>query len=124
MTLTIRTGEAGLSMFFRDYQQIALRCLWKADDGKSSRDVWEYVNKKLEVGSISRASIINFLNSMVDNDMLNYETTTGKGGHRRIYHNKYSQSEFKQKLTEITINALIISFPEETKKTISSLKTN
>jgi predicted transcriptional regulator len=123
MTLTIRTGEAGLSMFFRDYQQIALRCLWEADDGKSSRDVWEYVNKKLKVGSISRASIINFLNSMVDNDMLNYETTTGKGGHRRIYHNKYSQSEFKQKLTEITINALIISFPEETKKTISSLRT-
>lgn len=124
MTLTIRTGEAGLSMFLRDYQQIALQCLWEADDGKNSREVWEYVNKKLEVGSISRASIINFLNSMVDDDMLNYETTTGKGGHRRIYHKKYSQSEFKQKLTEITINALIKSFPKETKKTISSLKTN
>ena len=122
MTLTIRTGDAGLSMFFRDYQQIALQCLWEADGGKSSREVWEYVNKNLEIGSISRASIINFLNSMVDDDMLDYETTTGKGGHRRIYHKKYSQSEFKQKLTEITINALLKSFPEETKKIISSLK--
>jgi hypothetical protein len=57
---------------------------------------------------------------MVDDEMLNYETTTGKGGHRRIYYQKYDPSEFKQKLAEITLKALKESFPEETKKALAS----
>jgi hypothetical protein len=118
MTLIIKTEETGLSMFLRPYQQIALQCIWDAEGGKSSRDVWEYVNDNLSNGSISRASIINFLNYMVDENLLDYETTTGKGGHRRIYHEKYDLSEFKLTLINISLNALKKSFPEETTKII------
>jgi hypothetical protein len=120
MTLTINTEEQGLLMFLRPYQEIALQCIWESNDGKSSRQVWDFVNQKLVNESISRASIINFLNQMVDDEMLNYETTTGKGGHRRIYYQKYDPSEFKQKLAEITLKALKESFPEETKKALAS----
>ena len=118
MTLIIKTDETGLSMFLRPYQQIALQCIWDAEGGKSSREVWEYVNDNLSSGSISRASIINFLNYMVDENLLDYETTTGKGGHRRIYHQKYDLSEFKLTLINISLDALKKSFPEETTKII------
>ena len=120
MTLTINTEEQGLLMFLRPYQEIALQCIWESNEGKSSRQVWDYANQKLVNETISRASIINFLNQMVDDGMLNYETTTGKGGHRRIYYQKYDPSEFKQKLAEITLKALKESFPEETKKALAS----
>ena len=47
-------------------------------------------------GTISRASIINFLNDMVDREYLDFEEVTGKGGHRRLYYsNVYSEEEFK-----------------------------
>ena len=118
MTLTIKTDQTGLSMFLRPYQQIALQCIWDAEGGKSSREVWEYVNDNLPNGSISRASVINFLNYMVDEGLLDFETTTGKGGHRRIYHQKYDLSEFKLTLINISLNALKKSFPEETTKII------
>jgi hypothetical protein len=118
MTLTIKTDQIGLSMFLRPYQQIALQCIWDAEGGKSSREVWEYVNDNLPNGSISRASVINFLNYMVDEGLLDFETTTGKGGHRRIYHQKYNLSEFKLTLINISLIALKKSFPEETTKII------
>ena len=121
MTLTIRTGEAGLSMFFRDYQQIALQCLWEADSGKSSREVWEYVNKNLEIGSISRASIINFLNRMVDQGILDYRTATGKGGHHRIYYPIMDEKAYKKHLLKTVVESLSRDFPEETKEALNEL---
>jgi predicted transcriptional regulator len=121
MALTVNINEKGLSMFISPYQQIALQCIWEDNTGKSSRQVWKYVNQNLDNESISRASIINFLNRMVDEGLLNYETTTGKGGYRRIYYQKYSPSEFKEELIKTTINALKESFPEETLKAISSI---
>jgi len=35
--------------------------------------------------AVSRASVINFLNYMVDEGLLTYTVETGKGGHHRIY---------------------------------------
>jgi hypothetical protein len=44
------------------------------------------VNKGFEgTGSISRASIINFLNAMCDEGILTYGDETGRGGYHRIY---------------------------------------
>lgn len=122
MALTVNISEKGLSMFISPYQQMALQCIWEDNTGKSSRQVWNYVNQKMYNDSISRASIINFLNRMVDEGLLNFETTTGKGGYRRIYYQKFGHSEFKEELIKRTLNALKGSFPEETLKAISSIK--
>lgn len=80
--------------------------LWKTGTGQSSRDVWVQVNedlkKKYSRESISRASVINFLNDMVDEKVLTYTEITGKGGHRRIYTAAMNEQKFWKKVTELT----------------------
>ena len=124
MTLTIDTAGEGLAMVLKDYQEEALKYLWRLNgDGASSRDVWVQVNKDLEGRrTISRASIINFLNSMVDEGVLNYIEITGKGGHRRIYSAKYDEAEFKQFVAETVLKNLLRDFPDETTKALQSVK--
>jgi predicted transcriptional regulator len=124
LTLTIDTAGKGLAMVLKDYQEVALRYLWRLDgEGASSRDVWMQVNEDLKgKRTISRASIINFLNSMVDEGVLNYTETTGKGGHRRIYSAKFDEAEFKQYVAKVVLKNLMRDFPEETRKALQQVK--
>ena len=113
-------------MVLKDYQQVAMEHLWELNGtGASSRDVWAAVNEKMprKAGkpAISRASIINFLNDMVDNGVLTYTEVTGKGGHRRIYTAKYNEAEFKEWLVTTVLNALQRDFEDETKSAIDAI---
>lgn len=124
MPITVDTSGEGLAMVLKDYQEVALRYLWRLDgEGASSRDVWVQVNDDL-MGkrTISRASIINFLNSMVDEGVLNYTEITGKGGHRRIYSAKYDEAGFKQYIAKVVLGNLLRDFPEETRKALQKVK--
>jgi len=91
--------KTGLDMFFKPYQVIALNILWNSRDPLSSRQVWEQANMQLP-GSISRASIINFLNASVEKGLLDYVETTGKGGYRRLYSSKLTKPETSTFLSE------------------------
>jgi predicted transcriptional regulator len=124
MPLTVDTASEGLEMVLKDYQEAALRYLWRLDGGgASSRDVWVQVNEDLKgKRTISRASIINFLNSMVDEGVLNYTETTGKGGHRRIYSAKYDEAGFKEYIAKVVLGNLLRDFPEETRKALQKVK--
>jgi len=96
------TQDPGLGLVLKDYQEAAMHILWKTGEG-SSRDVWEAVNKNLlGIRTISRASIINFLNAMVDEGFLSYTETTGKGGHRRIYTVAVTEEEFWKRIAKET----------------------
>ena len=92
MDLNLDLTETGLEMFFRPYQIISLDILWNSEETLSSRQVWEQANEQLP-GTISRASIINFLNASVENGLLDYVETTGKGGYRRLYSSKLTKPE-------------------------------
>jgi Fe2+ or Zn2+ uptake regulation protein len=109
-----------LSKVLRDYQQEALRFIWKSEGkGLTSRVVYTHVNKRLDAGkSISRASIINFLNAMVEEGVLDYVEETAQGGSRRVYSAKFDEAGFKRSLAESFISSLMMDFPEETKKVI------
>ena len=121
MTLIFNPAKNSLSKVFRDYQQEALKSVWKnSEKGVISREVYEYVNGKID-GSISRASIINFLNAMVDEGVLNYTERTGKGGYHRVYTPRLNESEFKQYVAQTMISSLLKDFPEETKAALSQL---
>ncbi len=100
MDLKLDLSETGLEMFFKPYQIISLDILWNSEETLSSRQVWEKANKQLP-GSISRASIINFLNASVENGLLDYVETTGKGGYRRLYSSKLNRPETSAFLSEI-----------------------
>jgi Fe2+ or Zn2+ uptake regulation protein len=105
MDLILDLSETGLEMFFKPYQIASLDLLWNNEESLSSRQVWEQVNETLS-GTISRASIINFLNASVENGLLDYFETTGKGGYRRIYSSKLSKTEASKFLTEFVIERL------------------
>ena len=105
MDLMLDLSETGFEMFFKLYQIASLDLLWSSDEHLSSREVWEKVNEVLP-GTISRASIINFLNASVENGLLDYVETTGKGGYRRLYTPKLSKDETTEYLSKIVTDQL------------------
>jgi hypothetical protein len=113
-SLEYDTGETSLRTVLKDYQEIALRTLWESQQGLNSRQVWEQVNKQLSPESISRASIINYLEAMRGMGVLKGVEVTGKGGHRWIYSPAMTESGFKLFVAETLISILIRDFPEET----------
>ena len=105
MDLTLDLSETGFAMFFRPYQNATFELLWSSDGYLSSREVWKEVNVVLP-GTISRASIINFLNASVENGFLDFKETTGKGGYRRLYSSKLSKEETTRYLSKIVNDKL------------------
>jgi hypothetical protein len=92
-------------MFFKPYQRATYETLWKHPDGLSSREISVMVNNMLPY-SISRASIIHFLNRSFENGIVNYREETCKGGVRRIYRHKYDKQGLIDYLTSLVKQAL------------------
>lgn len=73
-------------MFYRPYEIIGWDVIWNSPEAMGSGAVWKKVNYELGPDdSISRASIIFFLNREVDKGFMAWKDATGKGGHHRLY---------------------------------------
>ena len=108
LEISIDLEAEGLNVVLKDYQIETLKLLWETQAkvakqpmmkwvGLSSREVWAKVNERMRIlgmGAISRASIINFLNTAAGIGVLNYTEITGKGGHRRIYTAALTEQEY------------------------------
>ena len=116
MGFVIDPEKTGLEKVLRNYQIEALRMVWDDDPkGVTSRDVYQRVNKQLEgVRTISRASIINFLNAMCDEGVLTYVEETCKGGTRRKYFTGLNEGEFKKHIGKSVLESLLNDFPDQT----------
>ena len=116
LNLIVDTSKQGLSKVLRKYQELALRYVWEIGDrGVNSRLVYFAVNEELpSERSISRASIIFFLNDMVDEGVLGFRDATGKGGHHRVYYPLMDESEYIKQIVYTCITSLIADFREET----------
>ena len=116
MPFTIDPDKTGFEKVLRDYQIEALRMVWDDDPkGVTSREVYQHVNKQLEgVRTISRASIINFLNAMCDEGVVNYVEETCKGGTRRKYSTGLDEEEFKKHIAKSVLESLLKDFPDQT----------
>jgi len=115
--LEIDASQQGLRMVLREYEEQVLKVFW--DDPQkeyTSKLVCDRINQRLGLGSISRASIINFLEDMVEMGVLSKRETTGKGGYRGIYSSKIDESGFKRFIAETSLEALMRNFSEETKQ--------
>ena len=123
MTFKFDPARTGLAKALRDYQIEALRLVWeKGEEGAISKEVWLHANKVLkDTKTISRASIINFLNAMVEEGVLNYKVETCKGGTRRIYTPRLNEGGFKKYVAKMVISSLIRDFPEETNQALKEL---
>ncbi len=110
------TEQEGLLTLFKPYQAILLEHIWELNEservGINSGVAHKYLLGKPE--KKSRASVIFFLNDLVDDGILEYEERTGKGGHHRVYYPKFDRDEFsiyvnekiKAKLAEVFTPAL------------------
>jgi hypothetical protein len=123
MDLMFDPKADGLSKVLRDYQEEALRFVWSSEQGVNSRLVWLHVNEAFGgEKTVSRASIINFLNGMVDERVLDYEERSGKGGYHRVYLPRLDESGFKKAMAKSVISSLMRDFPEETNEVLKNYK--
>jgi predicted transcriptional regulator len=114
-------SEKGLRAVLKDYQEIALRAIWATPEDLGSKAVWDRVNAELKPNTISRASVINFLEAMKEMGVLKGEERTGKGGYHWIYSPAMNESEFKQHIARTILESLMRDFPEETTAAISKI---
>jgi hypothetical protein len=120
MGIVFDTDEEVFRTRLREYQEMALRVLWGSERGLTSRDVWIGVNKGFEgIRSISRASIINFLNAMCEEGFLKFEEETCKGGTRRRYFPGLDEEGFKRHVAKKDISKLSEMWP----RTLPALNT-
>jgi len=119
--LRFKAGKKGLEVFFLPWQVEVLNYLWSIyPEDANSREVYENVVKRLDK-TVSRTSIINYLNEMVDERLILYTESTGKGGVHWRYKIKFSKSEFKEYLVRRVMDKLLSEYPEATKKAIKQV---
>lgn len=83
--LVFDLSKEGLLCVLRPYQIAVMHCFWDKKEPRVSRDVYDYLQDIGEEAAKSRASVIIFLNRMVDEGFLDYIEETGKGGYHRVY---------------------------------------
>ncbi len=115
-------SKTGLRKTLKEYEELALRYIWEiGDEGAGSGITWRAVNERLEEGkTISRASIIFFLNRMLDQSVLGFRDATGKGGHHKIYITKLDESGYKKYIVRILLESVMNDFPKETKEILQT----
>ena len=122
MTIVIDPSKEGLEKVLRDYQIEALNIIWNIDKkGLTSREVYQAVNRSLGDKTISRASIINFLNDMCDEGVLKYEEETCKGGTRRKYFTGLDEKGFKKHIAKVVFKSFMRDFPAQTKEAFAEV---
>lgn len=116
------TSEEGLLTLFKPYQAVLLEHLWELNEnervGQNSGQAHKFLQDKPE--KKSRASVIFFLNDMVEEGVLEYEERTGKGGHHRVYYPKINRDEFADYVVRKITSKLKEVFPNAKKLKVSS----
>ena len=113
--------QTGLRAIFKDWQETTFRIIIENPQGLNSREAWEKVNEKLGKDAISRASIINFLQDLLEGGILTADDQTGRGGHHNVYKPAMNQTQLQQHIAETILQSLISEFPEETKKALKTV---
>ena len=116
------TAQTGFSAVLKDWQLKAMQVIWHTPEGANSRKVWQEVNKMLGRDTISRASIINFLNDMKELGVLDGDDRTGKGGHYLVYKLGMNEAEFKYFIASKMLESLMRGFPIETRVTLDKIR--
>lgn len=86
--MKLDTGKSGINAVWKHYEHEVISFLLdRGEEGSGSGDVFAHCRFKLsEFGkTISRASVIFFLNRLVDDGLATWRDVTGKGGHAKIY---------------------------------------
>ncbi|UCH56900.1 MAG: hypothetical protein JSV18_06045 [Candidatus Bathyarchaeota archaeon] len=108
------TSMKGLHTLFKPYQAKLLEWIWELNGndtvGVKSNRAHKYLHNTPE--KKSRASVIIFLDNMVEEGVLTYELKTGKGGYHRVYYPKMNRKQFSQYVVDTITNKLREVFPD------------
>jgi Fe2+ or Zn2+ uptake regulation protein len=115
------TSQTGLEAVLRDWQVKLLKVVWASNQGLKSSQAHEKVKAALGSESISRASVINFLESMREAGVLRGVEETGKGGYHWVYYAAMDEAEFKRFVSSRLIESLMESFPSETQAALKKI---
>jgi len=108
--LRIDLRKSGLSMLFKPYQKYLLEHIWNkvsTDEPIGSRKAHD-LNQTTD-DKKSRASLIFFLNDMVDEGILGWHDRTGKGGHHRLYYPLMTEEQFWTRIARNVHMKLIVA---------------
>ena len=109
------TKQKGLETLFKPYQALLLEWIWKLNEkektGVNSGQAHAYLQETIE--KKSRASVIFFLNDLVEERILTYEERTGKGGHHRVYYPTMNREEFSAYVVNSINEKLLQVFPRK-----------
>ncbi len=102
-TFKVDLAKSGLDMLFEPYQTEIMNTLWTGGTWNTAR-MWEAL-KTRDIRArrpypVSRASVINFMARMAEEDIIGYTEKTGKGGHQRVYTAKKTETELWHLLAE------------------------
>ncbi len=78
-------AQEGLLCVLKPYQVEIMKHFWNTQTPMDSRTVHNHLLSAEVEGAKSRASVINFMNDMVEEGFLDYEEKTTKGGYKKIY---------------------------------------
>jgi len=114
----------GLRKTLKEYEEAGLRYVWSiGEKGVGSGKTWAAVNEALDPDKrVSRASVIFFLNRMVDQGVLDYRSATGKGGHHRVYFPVLDERGYKKYLLKTMVESMRRDFSEETKEALNEYR--
>jgi predicted transcriptional regulator len=117
-------SKQGLRKTLKEYEEIALRYVWSlSEEGVGSGKTWKAVNEALGPDkSMSRASVIFFLNRMVEQGVLDYRSASGKGGYHRVYYPVMDERGYRKYLLKTVVKSLMRDFPEETEEALTELR--
>jgi len=115
--MILDTSKEGLQTLFKPYEVALLLHIWESNIEErtsiSSGQAYRFLQQTGESDlMMSRASVIVFLNKMVEEGVLEYEEKTGKGGRHRVYYPKMDRKQFARHVVETITNKLDEVFPE------------
>ena len=94
--MKLDTTKSGLYTLFKPYQGMLLEHIWGLNKyekvGVNSNRAHKFIQTTTD--KKSRASVIFFLNDLVEERVLGYDDRTGKGGHHRVYYPKMTPLDF------------------------------
>ena len=109
-------NQTGLRRIYRPWQIEVLKHFWNTNTSLTSREAYNHLKQKgiktdlNKRNTVSRASIIYFLDDLITDGILTYTEKTGKGGYHRIYSLApiaETEDKFKEYVFERFTEALI-----------------
>lgn len=123
--MKLDTTKSRLDSLFKPYQGMLLEHLWDLNE-RAAEEGLIVADEKVSVGSgkawlwlcetpekKSRASVIFFLNDMVEEGVLGFDDRTGKGGHHRLYWPKMNREQFAEYAVKEIVGGVAKAFPED-----------